>query len=56
MGADLSVAGVLLLLQLEEVMGRGRHSDLSYLDNVAPLCVISSKLRVGIDTPIFSCG
>ena len=32
------------------------HSNLSYLNNIAPLCIISSKLRVGINTPIFSCG
>ena len=31
------------------------HSNLSYLDNVAPVCIISSKLRVGINTPFFSC-
>ena len=32
------------------------HSNLSYLDNIAPVCLISSKLRVGIKTSIFSCG
>ena len=30
------------------------HSNLSDLDNIAPLCIIFSKLRVGINTPIFS--
>ena len=32
------------------------HSNLSYLNTVAPVCIISSKLRVGINTPFFSCG
>ena len=32
-----------------------KHSNLSYLDNVAPVCIISSKVRVRINTPIFSC-
>ena len=32
---------------------RWQISYLSYLDNIAPLCIISSKLRVGINTPTF---
>ena len=32
------------------------HSNLSYLDNIAPLCIIFSKIRVGINTPLCSCG
>ena len=32
------------------------HSNLSYLNTVAPVCIISSKLRVGINTPFISCG
>jgi len=32
------------------------HSNLSYLDNVTLVCIISNKLRAGINTPFFSCG
>ena len=30
------------------------HSNLSYLNTVALVCIISSKLRVGINTPFIS--
>ena len=32
------------------------NSNYSYLNTVAPVCIFSSKLRVGVNSPFFSCG